>query len=957
MTDVEEKVHYMMKIIDDDGDSFAKRAEMYYRTRPELINLVEEYFRAYRAIAERYDHISRELQQANRTIATVYPEKVQFALDEEEENIVPQDGGDALPPKALPSLPKPTIPIPKAPNVPKKDFTSPTPATSKRKQLRKTMSSIVDSKCSGLSKTEALDEIDKLQKEILVLQTEREFVKSSYERGAAKHWEIENQITEMQTRVSDLQDEFGIGTIIEDDEARSLMAKTALKSCQATLAELQEKQERVAEEARDEQRKLKETHQKLQALKHQFLPDQTQQPQLSQDHETLSHQFPPNQAGESEVSMKQESATTCADMDMEGLREKIKEQLELNSKTTVTATDVAEKIDELVEKVITLEAAASSQAALVRRLRSETDELQLRVRALEEDKKILTADSENTRTKLRELEEKLTRIQSLNRSVEDQNNNLQTHFTEAGYVLDHLSEKLQGVKLDMEAEEVRAVSDVLPEKEFREREDVLPKGDDSVLSEDTENNVSKKDQNADHSSSVKEENSNWYVPGNIEVISENITTENQEKRGLFPDLSHTEKIPDTPEKGQEELKEQKEEEQQELSHKADRNPDTEDQDPGMEEGDQPNWRQLFLNGLENREKALLDQYTSILRSYKEVKKKLADAEKTNRDGVFELAKQIKELKTANAFKDEEIRSLHQNISPQTNNSGGNQDTSFTQDKHSSTSGEISSRFSNIPSPDLEYQPVWPLTEKEQGESKDIPLDKLLSITAIEENIREDIDDILGENLEFWLRFSTSYHQVQKFQTSIQDLQAELLKLEEDRKNGEGTKQRSIKSDARPIYTHMREIQTELTLWLEHNSLLKEELQGRFSSLCNLQEEISRILNAAELSHYQAAKFQGEVLNMKQENIKIKEELLKGLDRVRSLQLEVERTLSQLDQDFEISNSKSNPSNMKNSVSRSRIPLRSFLFGVKLKKQKPSFFSCMSPTLQKQYSDLTVGLPP
>jgi hypothetical protein len=37
---------------------------------------------------------------------------------------------------------------------------------------------------------------------------------------------------------------------------------------------------------------------------------------------------------------------------------------------------------------------------------------------------------------------------------------------------------------------------------------------------------------------------------------------------------------------------------------------------------------------------------------------------------------------------------------------------------------------------------------------------------------------LKENLEFWLRFSTSVHQIQKFQTSIQDLHAELQKLKD-----------------------------------------------------------------------------------------------------------------------------------------------------------------------------------
>eukprot|EP00249_Psilotum_nudum_P025292 c29627_g1_i1 orf=3-425(-) len=52
----------MLKIIEEDADSFAKRAEMYYKRRPELLNLVEAFYRAYRALAERY-HLTGELHE------------------------------------------------------------------------------------------------------------------------------------------------------------------------------------------------------------------------------------------------------------------------------------------------------------------------------------------------------------------------------------------------------------------------------------------------------------------------------------------------------------------------------------------------------------------------------------------------------------------------------------------------------------------------------------------------------------------------------------------------------------------------------------------------------------------------------------------------------------------------------------------------------------------------------
>ncbi|MED6217178.1 hypothetical protein PIB30_015296 [Stylosanthes scabra] len=53
---MEHNVKRMLKLIEDDGDSFAKKAEMYYQKRPELISLVEEFYRGYKSLAERYDH-------------------------------------------------------------------------------------------------------------------------------------------------------------------------------------------------------------------------------------------------------------------------------------------------------------------------------------------------------------------------------------------------------------------------------------------------------------------------------------------------------------------------------------------------------------------------------------------------------------------------------------------------------------------------------------------------------------------------------------------------------------------------------------------------------------------------------------------------------------------------------------------------------------------------------------
>lgn len=80
---MDSKIKLMIKIIEEDAESFAKRAEMYYRRRPELMALLEELYRAYRALAERYDHAAGDLRQAHRKIAEAFPDQVLMDLDDD----------------------------------------------------------------------------------------------------------------------------------------------------------------------------------------------------------------------------------------------------------------------------------------------------------------------------------------------------------------------------------------------------------------------------------------------------------------------------------------------------------------------------------------------------------------------------------------------------------------------------------------------------------------------------------------------------------------------------------------------------------------------------------------------------------------------------------------------------------------------------------------------------------
>ncbi|URE43595.1 KIP1-like protein [Musa troglodytarum] len=83
LADMDSKIKEMIRLIEEDADSFAKRAEMYYKKRPELIKLVEEFYRAYRALAERYDHATGALHQARRTIAEAFPDEIPLEFCDE----------------------------------------------------------------------------------------------------------------------------------------------------------------------------------------------------------------------------------------------------------------------------------------------------------------------------------------------------------------------------------------------------------------------------------------------------------------------------------------------------------------------------------------------------------------------------------------------------------------------------------------------------------------------------------------------------------------------------------------------------------------------------------------------------------------------------------------------------------------------------------------------------------
>ncbi|MED6134320.1 hypothetical protein PIB30_035977 [Stylosanthes scabra] len=840
---MDEKVTQVLRILEEEGDSFARRAEMYYKRRPELISFVEETYKAYRALAERYDHISIELQKANNQLAVACPDRVPY-MDEDE------DDGSPRPPRKMPDGSKQNIPKPPSKGL--KTVVTVAAATKKlqsRKPASKDTNNTAATPKSGLSRKEAIEEVDKLQKQILALQTVKEFVRSSYDNSIARYWETEAQINELQESVSMLQEELGEGVVIEDNEARRLMAEAALKSCEEALTQLEVKQEQSHGETRMTSSRIKDVKAKLSSLMDEFSYTQSdsKEPRAKRDMKKASE----TKDLEEEESILKEKREV-----LQSLKNNIKEQFHPDSNSSLSVAEMAEKIDELVNKVISLETAVSSQTALVTTLRTETDELEEHIRTLEGDKESLINDKNRLNDQLREMEEKMHQVQDLNKIVEDENSSIQTQFTEARSNLEVILEKVQN---EMHFEEVKATDLSQPEKNASGKPEPKYEPEKQVplnaVKSDKELKVPglvEDGVNSDMELKVGTAEGDLTSDKKLEIIdsTENVVCADN-KLEATEEFKEQERILNGDEKATVQNTNNENQISQQASNKADTSK-AEARDEATTKDDEPDWRGMFLSGLQDREKVLLTEYTNTLRSYKDLKKRLADIETKTQDDDLD---QLKKLEAANALKDEEIRLLRQKLSLLDRSLEGTEDLTGSTVLQSSIEELLETR--------LQYT------------------------SPIEEKFRARIDELLDENLKCWREFGASFEDVQRFETTIKDLMTEVTKIE-------------IKAKA------------------------LEDDDFRFTS-------------------YQAAKFQGEVLTLKQEHTKFSGVLRTHVDIVRTLHHEVEKALVRLNDQFGLSASRRGTG----SETKNKVPLRSFIFGNKPKKQSIFTIISMHPGLNKK----------
>lgn len=366
----------------------------------------------------------------------------------------------------------------------------------------------------------------------------------------------------------------------------------------------------------------------------------------------------------------------------------------------------------------------------------------------------------------------------------------------------------------------------------------------------------------------------------------------------------------------------------------------------MGDGFVPNWQEFLLDGLEGREAILLADYASVLKNYKETKRRLTELEKKNQEHLEKTNTVIRELRNENSMKYVEIRSLRDLLdsSEMLPGKAGSNSNSFL----SVRSFREIDRSNGILGRDISTE-----------ESSSINMEAANNISSFEVRFRNDIDALVEENLQFLVRYSMGCHHIQEFDRRYQEVQNEMENII-DNKSGE----HDTPAEPEPAGKKLRELRTELDVWFEQIVLLDKEVQMKSASLCRLQEEIAEAqrgsleMDRDRFARYEAAKFQGEVLNMQRSNNKIESELQAASEHMRGLQAKINHALEEVRESFEISSqrlsrpetvSRSYEKQFKHFPSRTSVPLRNFLFGTKRKKK--SIFACINPTLQKQFSDL------
>lgn len=401
----------MLKVVESDTNSFSKRAELYFKGRSELIGLVEDAYRSYRTLAARLDCVSGELNKANYIIATNCPDQVQHPMLEEEE--------DKFFPKAF------------TPTYPSKIDRRTVDGFIEKRKIELPVRKVDDTRAnSQVDDMKVQDEINDLHKGILALQVEKEVVKSLYESGIAKYWDIERQIIDMYDEMCWRLDECSTAGVIDDVKDDMLVTENTLTSCEDAIGRFQEQRKILLEQVKLESERLKITKENLKALMRACC-------ESGMDHEEIV-------AETTEMifiseNVEKEDSLDKAKLELQTIRDKIKKS------PGVYTVEITGKIHKLVDKVASLELIVSSQVVQINQLTSDINELEKSAKNLEEEKLILIKDSAvpNVRLALDELR----KVEATEKIIRDEELSFHENLIEIIHIINGISETLLPCKL------------------------------------------------------------------------------------------------------------------------------------------------------------------------------------------------------------------------------------------------------------------------------------------------------------------------------------------------------------------------------------------------------------------------------------------------------------------------------------------------------------------------------
>ncbi|KAH7290521.1 hypothetical protein KP509_30G051800 [Ceratopteris richardii] len=249
---------------------------MYYKKRPELINLVEEFYRTYRALVERYTFLTKEIRQ---NIAPALQAQLGFSSESPQNSPVDLhlkrgiDGPDIISPSySYAGASEFDYDSPLSMKGQTDDEFSPLGFQTNYERrafgFRARYSNFEDSSCriteSGAMHNSTDADVDRLQKEILHLQEENKNLALKATQDASKLKDLQQEMSSMQSRTRSLEAEDKLtkkrlNSILEKEqklEAENLKLSHALISFKEERTEILEQQKRIAEENRQAHEKI-----------------------------------------------------------------------------------------------------------------------------------------------------------------------------------------------------------------------------------------------------------------------------------------------------------------------------------------------------------------------------------------------------------------------------------------------------------------------------------------------------------------------------------------------------------------------------------------------------------------------------------------------------------------------------------------------------------------------------